>query len=104
MATPPNPLFHRGQARSSQPGLRTAPEYAGTAGARTEKPADPAAADAGADQWQVFGVSIVAQLAAENAAAADGMSLGEWITDLVEAQDVAPQPAAPPAKAQPVDE
>jgi len=54
------------------PGLRVAPEYAGGT-----------AAEASSDEWVVFGVDTVAQIAAENAARASGQSLGQWLSALI---------------------
>lgn len=78
---------------SKRPSVRPqiSPVYAGggLAAALGKGPAANAAAGsgavpAGADQdWILFGVDTVAQLAAENAARAAGQELGTWLADLI---------------------
>jgi hypothetical protein len=77
--------------KSREPRLQVAPEFSGSglATALGNNPAGevaPAAAnDAATDDWTVFGIDIVAQMAAENAARAAGQSLGEWLSALIDA-------------------
>jgi hypothetical protein len=67
--------------------LRVAPEYAGNGLAaalgKSSTAAGAAAPPQSADEWVVFGVDTVDQIAAENAARAAGQSLGQWLSDLI---------------------
>ncbi|MEO8559057.1 MAG: hypothetical protein ABI439_08335 [Rhodospirillales bacterium] len=76
--------------KDRQPGandLRVAPEFAGNdlaavlgkSSAETAASTEPSAAD----EWMVFGVDTVAQMAAESAARASGQSLGQWLSELI---------------------
>lgn len=65
--------------------LRVAPEYAGDglAAALAGQAQGGASGESSSGEWVVFGVDMVAQIAAENAARASGQSLGQWLSDLI---------------------
>jgi hypothetical protein len=94
------------------PKLRVAPEFAGqsVAAALARKGAGPTAdqapdqsiaqiqadqapANTDAQDWVVFGVDTVAQMAAESAARKAGQSLGQWLSQLIAdvARDAGPE-------------
>ncbi len=77
--------------KSRGPHVQMAPEFSGNGlaaalGNKNDVAMTQPAADvavAAEPEWTVFGVDIVAQMAAENAARAANQTLGAWLSDLI---------------------
>ncbi len=75
--------------KSREQRLHVAPEFAANnlanaLGGDKEEAAVPIpVSEATTEEWVVFGVDTVAQMAAENAARNAGQTLGAWLSDLI---------------------